>query len=52
MNALKFLFDGRQLSPTMTAEQVYIYLDFLKAGLENDDSIDAMLHQEGGKMCI
>lgn len=36
---LKFLFDGRRISPEMTAEDL---------GLENEDVIEANLEQLGG----
>lgn len=36
---MKFLFEGRRLSPEQTAEE---------AGLENDDIIEANLEQVGG----
>lgn len=50
LSSIKFVLDGKKLLPTMTAEEV-IFL-FIKAGIENDDIIDANLQQEGGKFFI
>lgn len=36
---MKFLYDGRRISPDTTAEEL---------GLENDDAIEAQLEQVGG----
>lgn len=37
---IRFLFDGKCVSSTMTADEV---------GLEDDDQIDAMVIQDGGE---
>lgn len=36
---MKFLFEGKRISPDQTAEEL---------GLENDDTIEAQLEQIGG----
>ena len=39
MSSIRFAFDGKRINANQTAEEL---------GLENEDSIDAMIQQEGG----
>jgi small ubiquitin-related modifier len=39
MSGIRFMFDGKRIRADQTAEEL---------GLENEDSIDAMLEQQGG----